>query len=129
MKVCRVKVRVESERTYWGRQAHRLGAAEKSFQAGRRPRVRGSELVFGSLADMARALTPKRIEVLRLVRRHQPSSMRQLAALAGRDLKNVLADVKALETLGLIDTGEARGPRHRKAPRTGFRRIEVQVDL
>jgi predicted transcriptional regulator len=52
-----------------------------------------------------------------------------LAALAGRDLKNVLADVKALETLGLIDTGEARGPRHRKAQRTGLRRIEVQVGL
>lgn len=111
MKVCHVKVRVESEQTYWERQAHRLGAAEKSFQAGRRPRVRGSELVFGSLADMARALTPKRIEVLRLVRRHQPSSLRQLAALAGRDLKNVLADVKALETLGLRVGPVPPGPR------------------
>jgi predicted transcriptional regulator len=129
MKVCRVKVRIEPEQTYWERQAERLQDVEKALQAGRRPRVRGTELVFASLADMARALTPNRIEVLRLIRRHQPSSVRQLAVLARREFKNVLADVKALKTLGLIETGEARSPRHRKAPRTGFGRIEVQVEL
>ena len=74
-------------------------------------------------------LTPKRLEVLRLVRRHRPASLRELAGLARRDPKNVLADVKALETLGLIESEGRRGERYRKRPRTEFGRIEVHVEL
>jgi len=129
MKVCRVKVRVEPEESYWKAQTRRLEHAEKAFRAGKPPRVAGAELVFASLADMARALTAKRLEVLRLIRRHQPSSMRELAVIARRDLKNVLADVKALEGLGLVEIEGEGGARHRKAPRTGFGRIDVQVEL
>jgi predicted transcriptional regulator len=69
------------------------------------------------------------LEVLRLIRRYQPSSVRELAQLADRDLKNVLADVKALETLGLIESEGAQKERHRKALRTDFGRIEVHVEL
>jgi predicted transcriptional regulator len=129
MKVCRVKVRVEPEESYWQGQKRRLQRTEEAFRGGKPPRVEGAELVFASLADMARALTPKRLEVLRLIRRHQPSSVRELAAIAGRDLKNVLADVKALEALGLPEIEGPGGARRRKAPRTGFGRIDVRVEL
>ena len=129
MKVCRVKIKVEPEAEYWKGQQRRLERAEKAIKAGKYPRVVGTELVFASLTDMARALTPKRLETLRLIRRHRPSSVRELAATAHRDLKNVLADVKALEALGLIETEGRGAERHRKAPRTNLSRIEVQVDL
>ena len=129
MKVCRVKVRVQPEDEYWQGQVRRLRDVEASIQKQKRLRIGGAELVFGSLADMARALTPKRLETLRLIRRHRPASVRQLAEIAGRDLKNVLADVKALEGLGLITTAGAGQERHRKAPRTDFGRIEVHVEL
>ncbi len=129
MKVCKVKVRIEPEDEYWRGQAKRLESVERSLKRGKTPKVKGAELVFSSLTEMARALTPRRLEVLRLVRRHRPSSVRELAGLAGRDLKNVLADVTALEVLGLIES-EGRGvERHRKAPRTGFDRLEVHVEL
>lgn len=129
MKICRVRVRVEPEREYWQAQVRRLKAAEATMQKGTRLRVGGAELVFASLEDMARALTPKRLETLRLIRRHRPSSVRDLAQIAGRDLKNVLADVVALETLGLITSEGPGKPRHRRAPRTSFERIEVHVEL
>jgi predicted transcriptional regulator len=123
-------VRVEPEEAYWREESRRLKAAEKSWARGKPPRVSGRELVFASLTEMARALTPKRLEVLRLVRRRAPSSVRQLAGLAGRDIKNVAADVKALETLGLLETDEREGGSRRpKAPRVTFERIEVHVDL
>lgn len=129
MKVCRVKVRVEPEDTYWQDQIRRLKDFEKTRGAGKRVRVQGTELVFASLTDMAQALTPKRLDLLRLIRRHQPSSIRELAQLAGRDPKNVQTDVKALETLGLVDSEGERKERYRKAPRTDFERIEVHVEL
>jgi predicted transcriptional regulator len=122
-------VRVEPESRYWEGQSRRLKELEKTRRAGRHPRVHGTELVFDSLTDMARALTPKRLEVLRLIRRHSPSSLRELATLAGRDVKNVVADVNALRTLGLIEADDERGQRYRRAPRTGFGRIEVSVEL
>lgn len=55
--------------------------------------------------------------------------MRELARLAGQDLKNVLADIKALETLGLIESEGEQKERHRKALRTDWERLEVQVEL
>jgi predicted transcriptional regulator len=122
-------VRVEPENAYWKGQVQRLQEIEKTLHTGKRVRVQGTELVFASLADMAKALTPKRLEILRLIRRHQPSSVRELAQIADRDLKNVLADVKALETLGLIESEGEQKERHRKALRTDFGRIEVHVEL
>ena len=129
MKVCRVKVRVEPEDTYWQGQVQRLKDLEKTHSAGKRVRVQGTELVFASLTDMAQALTPKRLDLLRLIRRHQPSSVRGLAQLAGRDPKNVQTDIKALEILGLVASEGEQKERHRKAPRTDFERIEVHVEL
>ena len=49
--------------------------------------------------------------------------------IAGRDLKNVLADVKALETFGLVESEGEQKERHRKPLRTDFGRIEVHVEL
>ena len=129
MKVCRVKVRIEPEDTYWQRQVQRLKGVEKTQKTGRRVRVEGTELVFTSLTDMAQSLTPKRLDLLRLIRHHQPSSVRELAHLAGRDPKNVQADIKALETLGLVTSEGEQKERHRKAPRTDYKRIEVHVEL
>lgn len=129
MKVCQVTVRVEPEDAYWKGQVRHLQEIEKTLRTGKRVRVQGTELVFASLADMAKALTPKRLEVLRLIRRYQPSSVRELAQIAKRDPKNVLTDVKALETLGLIESKGEQKERHRRALRTDFGRIEVHVEL
>ena len=125
MRGCLVKVRVEPEDVYWKSQMQRLQAREKARCTGKQVRVQGTELVFASLVDMAKTLTPQRLELLRLIRRHQPSPVRELAHLAGRDLKNVLADIKALETLGLIASEGEQKERHRKALRTDFGRIEA----
>lgn len=78
---------------------------------------------------MAKTLTPQRLELLRLIRRHQPSSVRESAHLAGRDLKNVLADSKALEILGLIASEGEQKERHRKALHTDLERLEVHIEL
>jgi predicted transcriptional regulator len=42
---------------------------------------------------MFRALTEKRLELLKTIKDRKPSSIYELAKLSGRDLKNVLQDV------------------------------------
>jgi DNA-binding transcriptional ArsR family regulator len=48
-------------------------------------------------------LTPKRLELLDQMSRHNAKSINELASSIGRDVKNVYNDLKTLESLGLIE--------------------------
>jgi len=54
------------------------------------------------LEAMQTTLSPRRLELLRHVRRHGATSTRALAQALGRDYKNVHQDVAALEAVGLL---------------------------
>jgi predicted transcriptional regulator len=58
---------------------------------------------FESWEGLARVLTPKRVELLRHLRRHEVASVAALARALGRDYKRVHADVDALAAAGLLD--------------------------
>jgi predicted transcriptional regulator len=60
-------------------------------------------LSFESWAGLARVLSPRRLELLRHLRRHAAASIAELARALGRDYKRVHADVAALAAAGLID--------------------------
>ena len=60
-------------------------------------------LAFESWDALARALTGKRMELLRFVRRHNVASVRSLSKALKRDYSNVHADVQALTAAGLLD--------------------------
>jgi predicted transcriptional regulator len=60
-------------------------------------------LSFESWEGLARVLTPRRLELLRHLRRHAVPSIAALARALGRDYKRVHADVEALAAAGLID--------------------------
>jgi predicted transcriptional regulator len=84
------------------------------------------EYSFTSFEAFRRAMTPQRFALLRLIREKRPDSIKELAALAGRDMKNVSEDVKILLEMDLLEL-EKRGKT--KAPRLhydGFR-LEVAV--
>lgn len=73
-------------------------------RAERGERFQERHLAFESWDALARVLTPKRMELLRYVRRHKVTSVRALAKGLGRDYSNVHADVQALAATGLLDT-------------------------
>jgi predicted transcriptional regulator len=60
-------------------------------------------LSFESWAGLASVLTPRRLELLRHLRRHPAASIAELARALGRDYKRVHVDVEALAAAGLID--------------------------
>ena len=60
-------------------------------------------LSFESWAGLAKVLTPRRLELLRHLRRQPVPSIAALARALGRDYKRVHADVEALAAAGLID--------------------------
>ncbi|CAO3402962.1 hypothetical protein VH569_32705 [Azospirillum sp. 11R-A] len=63
-------------------------------------------LSFDSFETLARALTPKRLELLRHLHRAPAASINALAKAVGRDYRRVHEDVEALVAAGLVDREE-----------------------
>ena len=61
-----------------------------------------AHVTFLSFQAMTETLSPRRLELLRHVRQHGATSVRDLAASLGRDYKNVHQDVSALAAGGLL---------------------------
>ena len=61
-----------------------------------------TNITFRDLETLLTALTPKRLHLLRYVRRHEVRNVRALAAGLRRNYKNVHKDVEELTKLGLL---------------------------
>jgi len=61
---------------------------------------------FEDFETFSRALTPRRLELLRYVRHHSCRSIRALAIALGRDYRRVHEDVETLVKTGLLDRDE-----------------------
>ena len=60
-------------------------------------------LSFGSVESFRQFFTPKRLELLRVIKHRRPQSIYELAKLIKRDIKSVVVDIKILENYDLID--------------------------
>lgn len=87
----------------------RFASAFKRAEAGEQ--VNERHLSFTTLEDLARALTPARLALLRHLHQHRIGDVRQLATALGRDYKNVHQDVRMLEERGLIHRDDTIGLR------------------
>ena len=61
-----------------------------------------THLNFEDFSMLASVLTPKRLELMKLLRQNGPLSVRALSKQLERDYKNVHVDSTALENVGLI---------------------------
>lgn len=68
--------------------------------------VHEEHLSFESFEGLLATLTPKRIELVRFVRRHPHLSIAAVARELGRDYKRVHGDIRALEAAGLLEEDE-----------------------
>lgn len=59
-------------------------------------------LYFEDLATLLKALTPRRLEALKVVHQIGPVSVRALAGRMKRDYENVHHDIQVLECVGLV---------------------------
>jgi predicted transcriptional regulator len=83
-------------------------------------------IVFTSLAAVAKALSPVRLELLGTILKHKPESIYALAKLIERDFKNVYADVKLLSEIGLVEL-KPTGKRDSVRPVAKYSGFEVDL--
>ena len=103
MKVKRVKIGIHPPGTIFAEAAEVVGQIE----AGKRAHVQGEWLYFSDVREMGKVLTPKRLELLKTIRDRRPESIHAVAALTGRNIKNVAEDLELLASLELVETKES----------------------
>ncbi|HLT78381.1 MAG TPA: hypothetical protein VKZ87_13435 [Ferrovibrio sp.] len=79
-------------------------------------------LQFESWESLVQTLTPKRLELIRYVRKHPVRRVTELARGLKRDYRNVHSDVAALSEAGLLEKTE-------QGFRAPFDRIATEITL
>lgn len=101
----------------------------KAAERGHLPKKPIEGLSFESLEEMRKVLTPKRLELLQVIRQTRPASVYALAKATGRDLRNVQDDVAMLVRLDLVTLSRGRHARAGVSPRVGYDRIRLDIPL
>ncbi len=114
MKVKRVKIGVRPPGTIFEEAAAVIGQIE----AGKKAAAQPEWLYFSEVREMGKVLTPKRLELLKMIRDHRPESVRALAE-----------DLGLLVSLGLVEMEKRGGPGGKKAPRVDYETLTVEVHL
>jgi len=122
MKVKKVKIGIKSVRE-----------ALKDFVAAGTAIERGEKVkkekgvYFESIEGFRKALTPKRLELLHLIKEKHPKSLQELSRLAKRDIKSIVTDIKILESLDLVDVERKKKGRGESTPEVHYDAIELLV--
>jgi len=101
MKVKRIKIGIKNVKTALNDFVRTGEAIEQGKKVKKEAGV-----YFTSLEAFRKALTPKRLELLHIIKTRKPSSINELARFAKRDIKNVADDLKYLGQIGLIEREE-----------------------
>lgn len=83
-------------------------------------------LSLDSEAELSRLVSEPNLELLRVVAREQPRSMRETADLVDRDFKEVHRNLTELAELNVLELREEGGA---KRPIVGFDDIEVEIPV
>lgn len=79
---------------------------------------------FTDFEEFRKALTPKRLELLHVIKTERPHSINQLSKIVKRDIKNVAEDVKYLAQIGLVERKETD---KEVTPFVGYEKISLEI--
>jgi predicted transcriptional regulator len=99
--------------------------AMKALDRGEEPE-RSYGLTLGSEDRLRSVLDDKNVELIRTIAREEPESIRELARLVDRDVRQVHDAVTELETLGLIELDEEG---RAKKPTVWYDSISVDIPV
>ncbi|KJU86236.1 hypothetical protein MBAV_001569 [Candidatus Magnetobacterium bavaricum] len=79
---------------------------------------------FTSFEAFGKALTPRRLELMHIIKALEIDTISELATAADRDITEVTEDVQYLERIGLI---EVRRDGNRKLPYISYDKIVLEI--
>lgn len=88
------------------------------------------KIIFNSISDLRKFLTPERIRLIQTIRSKKPKSVYELAKLLNRDRKSVTVDLDILKTIGLVELKkETVKKRITMIPQVNYTRINIAVPV
>ncbi len=100
----------------------------KSLQREKRMKKEAG-VYFTSVEAFRKVLTPRRMEVLHVIRTENPSSIHELSRILKRDIKNVSVDVKYLSQVGFIEMLSSRTEARAIAPSVNYEKIVFEISV
>lgn len=123
MEIKKIKIGVKTEQEALKEFAETF---KKATVGEKLERKRG--VFFESIDALRTFITPKRIELIRTIRKKKPQSAYELAQLVGRDVKSVMTDLSALKSLGLVTLRkETNEHRHKIHPLVDYDAVQVEI--
>ena len=124
IKTKEVIIKVESQKEFFNRQKNIF----KDLDRGMLPKQESS-YSFQNIEDYIKTLTPKRLELLSVIRHKKPKSMYELSKMVNRDFKNVSEDIHILKEVGLIEIEEKDIPKKIIIPSVKFDRLRISIPI
>tara|TARA_Y100000310_G_C20104125_1_gene544129 strand:- start:110 stop:490 length:381 start_codon:yes stop_codon:yes gene_type:complete len=91
--------------------------------------MRENSISFKSLEQMRSFLTPKRLELLKVIKRENPNSIYNLAKIVKRSSENVNSDIKLLKQLGFVKIEKVKDNRKRSIPKVDYNKLILEIAL
>jgi predicted transcriptional regulator len=87
------------------------------------------QIVVSSINDLNSILTSERVKILKTIRESSPKSISELAALLGRDRRNVIHDLAYLKGLGFVDFEDEKKAKRAKKPTVDYDAVHVTIPI
>ena len=124
MRVHQIKIGVKDVRTA-------LDEARDTMEriTAKQPAQKIRDINFTSYEAMRKLLTPRRLELLHVIKEKRPQSAYELAHILGRDLKNVNADLTLLANIGLVELRKTTKGRKTVVPWVTVDKVQVEITI
>jgi predicted transcriptional regulator len=122
MKIRKVRVGIKDLKT----ALNEFVEIGKAVEEGK-PVKKEKGVYFTTVEDFRKAITPKRLALLKAIKTEKPSSVRQLSKIAGRDVKNVSTDIKFLDQVGLVDIKRNDKAKKEITPSVSYDKILFEI--
>ena len=122
MKIRKVRVGIKDLKT----ALNEFVEIGKAVEEGK-PVKKEKGVYFTSVEAFRKAITPKRLALLKAIKTEKPSSVRQLSKIAERDVKNVSTDIKFLEQVGLVDIKRNDETKKEITPSVSYDKILFEI--
>ncbi len=103
MKIKKIRLKIETQKQFF----NRLKTKFKGLDKGKIPQKETS-YSFENLEQWRKTFTPKRIELLHIIKHKKPKSINQLAKISNRNIKNIYEDIEILKDIGLVELKEKK---------------------
>lgn len=101
----------------------------KAIDRSKSKKLGEDSISFQSLDQFRKFLTPKRLELLRVIRHKKPGSIYELAKLVNRTPENVNTDVRFLEQLGFVEITKVKDVREKLVPEVDYDRMMLEISV